>query len=231
MGDPVLVGDVRGRLIAFDLDGTLVDSRRDLAEAANQLVQELHGAPLPEEAVARMIGEGAAVLVDRVLHAAGVAGPLDALDRFLSIYDTRLLNHTVPYPGVPEALRAARVHGRVALLTNKPLLATTRLIDAFGWREMFDDVVGGDGPYLRKPDPEGLLALMQRAASTPAASLLVGDSAIDYRTAQAAGARCCLVRYGFGRVTFGPDYPPADVWSVEEATDLPQVFERLVRSA
>jgi phosphoglycolate phosphatase len=225
------VGDLRGRLIAFDLDGTLVDSRRDLAEAANQLVQELHGEPLPEDTVARMIGEGAAVLVDRVLHAAGLAGPPDALDRFLSIYDVRLLNHTVPYPGVPEALRAARAHGRVALLTNKPILATTRLLDAFGWRGEFDDVVGGDGPYPRKPDPEGFQALMRRADSIPEASLLVGDSAIDHRTAQAADAHCCLVEYGFGRVTFGPDYPPADVWSVETAADLPLVFDRFARSA
>jgi phosphoglycolate phosphatase-like HAD superfamily hydrolase len=125
MGDPDVVGDVR-RLIAFDLDGTLVDSRRDLAQSANQLIVELGGHELPEDAIGRMVGEGAGVLVGRALGAVGVGDQPGALARFLEIYDDRLLNHTRAYEGVVEAVDAARCHARVAVLpwisdaTNTP---------------------------------------------------------------------------------------------------------------
>jgi phosphoglycolate phosphatase len=186
VGDADVVGNLRGRLIALDLDGTLVDSRRDLTDAANQLVEELGGAALSEEAVGRMIGEGAAVLVDRVLAAAGVTGRAGTLARFLDIYDSHLLHHTLPYPGVANALRAARAQGRVAVLTNKPA-AAGRLLAVLGLRGLLDEVVGGDGPYPRKPAPASLFALMRGAGSTPASTMLVGDSAIDLYTTRAAG--------------------------------------------
>jgi phosphoglycolate phosphatase len=223
------VGNLRGRLIALDLDGTLVDSRRDLTDAANQLVEELGGAALSEEAVGRMIGEGAAVLVDRALAAAGVTGRAGTLARFLDIYDSHLLDHTLPYPGVADALRAARAHGRVVVLTNKPAAAAGRILEVLGLRGLLDEVVGGDGPYPRKPDPASLFALMRWAGSTPASTLLVGDSAIDLHTARAAGSRCCIVRYGFGRVTLTPGQSSADEWSVDEASALPAVFEAFSR--
>ena len=224
------MGNLRGRLIALDLDGTLVDSRRDLTDAANQLVEELGGAALSEEAVGRMIGEGAAVLVDRVLAAAGVTGRAGMLARFLDIYDSHLLDHTLPYPGVADALRAARAHGRVAVLTNKPAAAAGRILEALGLRGLLDEVVGGDGPYPRKPAPASLFALMRGAGSTPASTLLVGDSAIDLHTARAAGSRCCIVRYGFGRVTLTPGQLSADEWSVDEVSALPAVFDAFSRS-
>ena len=229
MGDADVVGNLRGRLIAFDLDGTLVDSRRDLTDAANQLVEELGGSALSEEAVGRMIGEGAAVLMDRVLAAAGVTGRAGTLARFLDIYDSHLLDHTLPYPGVPDALRAARTHGRVAVLTNKPSAAAGRILEVLGLRGLLDEVVGGDGPYPRKPVPASLFALMRRAGSTPASTLLVGDSAIDLHTARAAGSRCCIVRYGFGRVTLTSAQLSAEEWSVDEASALPAVFDAFSR--
>jgi len=110
------------RLIAFDLDGTLIDSRRDLADSANQLIAELGGEPLTEQAVGRMVGDGARVLVERALAAAKLVDPGEALPRFLQIYDTRLLNHTRPYPGVEEAIAVARhLIGRVKSRPNQYL--------------------------------------------------------------------------------------------------------------
>ena len=117
------------RLIAFDLDGTLIDSRRDLADSANELIIELGGSPLAEEAVGRMVGEGAAVLVRRALAAARLTDRRDALKRFLEIYDTRLLRHTHLYDGVTGVLRFAGTIGRVALLTNKPLAPSLRILE------------------------------------------------------------------------------------------------------
>jgi phosphoglycolate phosphatase len=186
------------RLIAFDLDGTLIDSSRDLAESASQLVEEMGGRPLTVDEVVRMVGEGAALLVQRALTAAGLGPDPAALPRFLEIYGERLLNHTQLYPGMRAAVEAARMGARVAVLTNKPLAPTERILSALDVRHLFDDVAGGDGPHPRKPDPAGLRDMMAAAGTGPAETLLVGDSAIDHETARRAGARCCLVSFGYG---------------------------------
>jgi phosphoglycolate phosphatase len=226
------VGDLRGQLIVFDLDGTLVDSRRDLADSANELIVELGGAPLPEEAIGRMVGEGARLLVERALRAAGLdrAAAADGLPRrvarFLEIYDTRLLLHTRPYPGIDRALAAARPHARLAVLTNKPARATEAVLGGLGLRPMFDDVVGGDGAWPRKPDPAGLRHLMAGAAVAEPHTLLVGDSVIDYETAARAGVRCCLAAYGFGFLTFPTERLTEADLVVRSAGELAGVFER-----
>jgi phosphoglycolate phosphatase len=222
------VGDLHGRLIAFDLDGTLVDSRRDLADSANQLITELGGAPLSEAAIGRMVGEGAAVLVDRALRAAGIENRPHALPRFLALYDERLLNHTRAYDGIADAVAAARRDARVAVLTNKPSHATERVLEGLGLRPLFEDVIGGDTRWPRKPDPASLQDLMRRAGATPATTLLVGDSAIDHETAMRAGARCCLVRYGFGFDTFPQDRLTGSEWIVGTPAELPGVFARFM---
>jgi phosphoglycolate phosphatase len=193
------VGNLHRRLIAFDLDGTLVDSRQDLADSANALLVELGGRPLSTEAITAMVGEGAAVLVQRALVAARLSDPGSALTRFLSIYDERLLEHTRLYPGIADLLTAARRSATVAVLTNKPLRASERILSGLGIRDLVDHVVGGDGPYPRKPDPAGLLALMAETGAGADSTLLIGDSPVDRETARRAGAFCCLVTYGFGR--------------------------------
>lgn len=218
-------------LIVFDLDGTLIDSRRDLADSANQLIQELGGRPLPEEAIGLMVGEGAAVLVRRALAAAGIEATSGALPRFLQIYDGRLLEHTRVYDGVPDAVRAARTHARVAVLTNKPARASERILSGLGMRDLFDEVVAGDGPLPRKPDPASLIALMQRAGATPAATLLVGDSAIDHETAKRAGVRCCLAAWGFGYATFPKERLTGEEWIAAAPADLTAMLERFRLSA
>jgi phosphoglycolate phosphatase len=186
-------------LIVFDLDGTLIDSRRDIAEAANTLLEECGAAPLPEERIGRMVGDGAATLVARALAAVGMAAPPDALERFVAIYGRRLLRHTRPYPGIPDVLSQLSQRAALALLTNKPLAATREILEGLDLARYFGaSVIGGDGPFPRKPSPSGLQHLAAAVGAPADATMLVGDSAIDWRTARAASTAICLARYGFG---------------------------------
>jgi phosphoglycolate phosphatase len=195
------------RLFVFDLDGTLVDSLRDLSDSANELLVSCGGAPIETAAVGRMVGEGAATLVARVFAAAGVAKPANALERFLAIYDTKLLNHTRAYEGMPDALAVIAERASLAVLTNKPLIATKRILEGLNLSRFFEagSVLGGDGPLARKPDPAGLHALCARANVGASDSILVGDSLIDWETAGSAGTGICLARYGFGFRGFPQD--------------------------
>jgi len=187
------------RLVVFDLDGTLVDSRRDLAESANQLLAECGVAPLAEEAIGRMVGDGAATLVARVFTAVQIPQPPDALTRFLTFYNSRLLRFTRPYAGIPDLLVGAESRATLAVLTNKPLKATITILDGLDLSRYFGGrVIGGDGPFPRKPLPQGLEWLIADAEVSPSTTLFVGDSVIDWRTAHAAGASSCVARYGFG---------------------------------
>jgi phosphoglycolate phosphatase len=208
-------GTLRGlsRLIVFDLDGTLVDSRRDLAESANALLAEHGCAALPEDAIGRMVGDGGATLVARVFEAAGSAPPPDALTRFLAIYNSRLLKVTRAYPGIHDALAVLGARAQLAVLTNKPRHATCEILDVLDLARHFApaQVLGGDGPFPRKPDPAGLRHLSARAHVAAESTLLVGDSLVDWRTARAASTPVCLARYGFGYVGFpGNEIDPKD---------------------
>jgi phosphoglycolate phosphatase len=219
------------RLIAFDLDGTLVDSRRDLADSANQLIEELGGLALSEEAIGRMVGEGAALLVRRALDAAGLGERPESLARFLDIYDTRLLNHTRLYDGIADVVRRAQPHARLTVLTNKPRGPSERILEALGVRNLFAEVVGGDGPQARKPDPAGLVAMMASAAVTSEQTMLVGDSPIDHETARRAGTRCCLVSYGFGYRDSAGEASGPNEWVAGNARALTSVIEEFVGSS
>jgi phosphoglycolate phosphatase len=187
-------------LYVFDLDGTLVDSRRDLADSANELLADCGAAPLTEQQIGRMVGDGAATLVARAFAARGLPQPPDALASFLAIYDRHLLDHTRPYPGIPDVLAALGARARLAVLTNKPLASTRRILDALDLASAFDEasVLGGDGPLPRKPDPAGLRHLAASAGAPLSSTLLIGDSSVDLHTARAADAPLCLARYGFG---------------------------------
>ena len=186
-------------LAVFDLDGTLVDSCRDLADAANALVRELGGQPVADGAVASMVGEGAAVLVRRVLSAAGLDPALpDALPRFLELYDERLVEHTAPYDGTATMLETLGARMPLAVLTNKPQRATDRLLETLDLARHFQLVIGGDTAHGRKPNPAGLLSICADLHVTAADAVLVGDSPIDLQTARNAASQVLLVSYGFG---------------------------------
>ena len=209
-------------LVVFDLDGTLIDSRRDLADSANEMLTGYGAAPLSEDAVGHMVGAGAAQLVARVLEAAHLDVPLEnALARFLSSYDRRLTNHTRPYHGIPELLNElASENVKMALLTNKPLDASTRILETFGLSRFFRLRVGGDGPWPRKPAPDGLRFLMKEESVEPSQTVMVGDSFVDMQTARNAGVRVCLARYGFGFADLPADTLRGDELLVDQPREI-----------
>ena len=191
------MGDLR-RLVVFDLDGTLIDSRRDLADAANALIVERGGTPLAEHAIGRMVGEGAAVLVRRALDAAGLPFDGESVARFLQLYDERLLHTTRAYSGIPDVLASLAAQHTVVVLTNKPAAPSLAILDGLDLTAFVQQTIGGDSGFPKKPDPASLRHLIEAFAATPETTVMVGDSWIDYCTGRGAGTRICLARYGFG---------------------------------
>ena len=186
-------------LVVFDLDGTLIDSRLDLAASANRLLEEFGARPLSVAQVVSMVGEGARVLVGRVLDAAEVTADRDvAMRRFLEIYDEHLVDETRLYDGVLDTLQALDGRVAMALLTNKPRHHSVRILEALGVRSFFAEVIGGDEAWPRKPDPGALQHLMASAGATPRTTIMVGDSMVDVETARRASAGICIAQYGFG---------------------------------
>jgi phosphoglycolate phosphatase len=213
------------KLVVFDLDGTLVDTRHDLAQSTNALIGELGGTTLDEALIGSMVGHGVAVWLERALALAGITPfPPGALDRFIAIYDVGLLNHTRAYAGIPEALEQARGRAPLAVLTNKLRGATLKILEGLDLAKFFSEVGGVDGPYPPKPAPDSLLALMQRAGATPAETLLVGDSPVDWHTARNAGARICVARYGFGYVQAPPGAHADGELFIETPSELARIL-------
>ena len=214
-------------LVVFDLDGTLVDSRQDLADSTNAMLESLGAPALELDRVVMMVGEGARVLVQRALQAAGLPAegdPLDdALDRFRECYRQRLLATTKPYPGITEMLEKVASIATLAMLTNKPLSPSRQLVEAFGWGGYFARVIGGDGEVPRKPDPQGLRQLIALADAGPESTMMVGDSMVDVDTARNAGVAICVVRYGFGNAR-GDLQLRGDEWTAESGSDVSRVI-------
>ena len=208
------------------MDGTLIDSHKDLARAANLLVQELGGAPVTEQAVVRMVGEGAAVLVRRALTASGLNPETPgALERFLDLYDRCLLDQTQPYPGTIDVLEQLVVQYQLAVLTNKPTPATTTILDGLHLSRFFSRVVGGDTSFGRKPDPAGLRHIIDASNTSPQRTLMVGDSPIDRQTARNAGTSICLTRFGFGYT-----FKDGDLDGDERIVETPAEIAKVVRN-
>jgi phosphoglycolate phosphatase len=208
-------------LLVFDFDGTLVDSIRDLAEAASDLSALYGGSRLDDAAVTMMVGEGARTLVERIVKQTGVGEmPPDAFDRFLEFYDRRMLDHTVPYPSMIETLAVVRRSHQLAMLTNKPEAATRRIMAYTGLDRFFEVCVFGDGPMAKKPDPEGMHALMLQFGAAADETWMIGDSDVDVATARAAGVHLCVTRYGFGYRRIDPATLRAGDLIIDRAEDL-----------
>jgi phosphoglycolate phosphatase len=218
-------------LVAFDLDGTLVDSSGDLADSGNALLESYGAAPLPPSAVVAMVGDGARELVRRLITARGLAVPIDeALSRFLAFYDDRLLATTRPYDGIVVLLEQLKTRARLAVLTNKPSGPSERILSGLGLREYFDDVIGGDAAYGRKPNPDGLLALIGRANVPPSRTLMVGDSVTDLRTARNAAVPACVVRYGFGFLQMPADELHGAAYLVDRPDEIGPIVNHITAS-
>ena len=195
------------KLLIFDLDGTLIDSRVDLVNSVNAVLRHFGRPELPPEIIATYVGDGAPMLIRRSL-----GDPKDetflaeALEYFLSYYRLHKLDHTHAYPGVPEMLAALR-QGRngtgrhMAVLSNKPVNPSRQIVEALGLKPFFDQVYGGNSFSTKKPDPEGARKLMEEAGAGPEETMVIGDSSIDVLTGQNAGAWTCGVTYGFAPKT------------------------------
>jgi phosphoglycolate phosphatase len=211
-------------ILVFDLDGTLIDSARDLAASIGELLESYGAQPLPLSEVIAMVGEGAPVLVRRAFARVGLrAGLDDALARFLTIYDRRLMDHTVAYPGIVESLALATRRGPLAVLTNKPLGPSIGILEALGLRGFFSRVIGGDGEFGRKPDPSGLLALQALAPGEPL--VMVGDSPADWKVAVNAKCPFVFARFGFGATKF--DAAPETPFAIDHVRELDAVLNRV----
>ncbi len=217
------------RLIIFDLDGTLIDSRLDLANSVNGMLRHFSRPELPLEVIASYIGDGAPMLVRRAL-----GDPDDeaffksAVEFFLAYYREHKLDTTVVYPGIVDALRAmrnsangsARPRG-MAVLSNKPVNPSRAIVEALGLGEFFTQVYGGNSFPSKKPDPLGALTLAAEYRVEPRQALIVGDSDIDVLTARNAGMWSCGVTYGFAPHTL--EQAPPDVL-VSSPRELPLIF-------
>ncbi|NLB65266.1 MAG: HAD-IA family hydrolase [Lentisphaerae bacterium] len=188
------------QLFIFDLDGTLLDTRRDLALATNRM-RTKHGLPpLSLETVVTYIGDGVRMLALRALEGAPADPDLAAAD-IVAAYAAHLVVHTAPYPGVDTGLRALRAAGHaLAVATNKPAPHMRRLLDHFGWADLFAvQLGGGDTPEL-KPSPQPLEQAMRATGHTPATSWMVGDHHTDLEAARRAGIPSIFLEYGYGNL-------------------------------
>ncbi len=186
------------RLLVFDLDGTLVDSSRDLAAAVNAALQRVAPgtAPIPLPAVISFVGEGARLLVERSLRHSGLElPPDDVLPVFLDCYSERLLDTTRLYPGIAEALSALRPR-TLAVLSNKPGPFSRTILEGLGVAARFARIWGAGDVTARKPDPSGLLRLARELGARADETLMIGDSATDVATARAAGVKGIGVAWG-----------------------------------
>ncbi|HMF79007.1 MAG TPA: HAD-IA family hydrolase [Bryobacteraceae bacterium] len=185
-------------LIIFDLDGTLIDSAKDLAISMNATREHLGMAPLDPALIYSFVGNGAPMLVRRALGP-GASEQLvqDGLSFFMKYYRMHALEHTQLYPGVRELLDALAGNHTLAILTNKPVKISFDIVAALGLVPHFQRVYGGDSFAEKKPDPVGILTLMTETATTAQNTWMVGDSSVDVQTARNAGVRSCGVAWGF----------------------------------
>jgi phosphoglycolate phosphatase len=222
-------------LLVFDLDGTLIDSRVDLCNSVNAMLEHLGRPKLPEPVIASYIGDGASLLVRRSLgdpegdvHDEEFVA--DALALFLDSYRKHMLDATYVYAGVVESLEALR--GRfpalpMAVLTNKPVGPARAICAHFGLERFFFQNYGGNSFHTKKPDPHGLLTLIDEASAivgrkiTPSETVMIGDSDVDILTARNCGARSVGCSYGLAPQSLAAASPDA---LVSSPTEWPGLF-------
>ncbi|MEQ1886583.1 MAG: HAD-IA family hydrolase [Bryobacteraceae bacterium] len=209
-----------GNLLIFDLDGTLIDSKRDLTDSVNA-TRASRGLPaLPDDIVSAYVGNGAPMLIRRALPHLTEEEHAEALQFFLHYYRDHMLDATTLYRGVREALdRLHKEKIAMAILTNKPVKFSVRLIAGLGLSDHFFQIYGGNSFEHKKPHPIGLLRLMNESNADPKKTVMVGDSSVDVQTARAAEVQACGVSWGFQPETFAkaaPDYIVDDLGELAE---------------
>jgi phosphoglycolate phosphatase len=212
------------RLVIFDLDGTLIDSRLDLINSVNAMLRHFKHPELPGEVVASYVGDGAPMLVRRAL-----GDPDDekffknALEFFLAYYREHKLDHTTVYEGIPEVLRLIQANGasrKMAVLSNKPVNPSRAIVEALGLAEFFVRIYGGNSFETKKPDPLGVETLLRETETKRENAMIVGDSSIDVLTGRNARIATCGVTYGFAPHTLCEVAPDVTVESPRELGEL-----------
>jgi phosphoglycolate phosphatase len=195
------------RVLIFDLDGTLIDSKLDLANSVNATLEHMGRARLAHEKIYSLVGNGAPVLIRGALGE-GVTDEeaKEGLGFFLSYYRMHMLDNTVTYPGVRQGLKLLESYP-MAVLTNKPVRFSQGILDGLGLAPYFKFVYGGNSFQKKKPHPMGVEILLRELAASPREAMMVGDSEVDVRTARRAGIWACGVSYGLGLEGLGV-YPP-----------------------
>ena len=205
------------RALIFDLDGTLIDSKQDLIRSVNAMLLEMGREKLEEDTISGYIGHGAPKLVARALgNRATEEERAQALQFFLAHYEEHKLDSTRPYPGVAEALEGLGEFP-MAVLTNKPVRVSRRIVEGLGLGRYFRAVYGGNSFATKKPDPLGARKILEELGRSAGETLMVGDSEVDVQTARNAGTLAAAVNYGFG--THDRAAYPADIY-LDRLTDL-----------
>ena len=184
--------------VIFDLDGTLIDSRQDLADAVNWMRSQFNLSPLALEQVVGYIGNGIKLLTERSLECSGIAVE-QGLPFLKEYYHNHMVDNTCLYPGVAEGLtRLLDRDIKLAVITNKPHSATLKILKELGIYDSFDTIIGGDSGFPLKPDPAPLLHFVKKCAAVPAQSWMCGDHYTDLKAGRRAGMKRCFAAYGFG---------------------------------
>jgi phosphoglycolate phosphatase len=223
------------KLVIFDLDGTLIDSRLDLVHSVNAALRHIGRPELPEDVIASYVGDGAPILIQRALggEATDEALVRQGLEFFLSYYRAHKLDHTTVYPGVVEALTAIQnsangIPRKMAVLTNKPVNPSRAIVQELGLSRFFSQVYGGNSFATKKPEPEGARVLLDENGVKPDQAVIVGDSHVDIRTGLNAGLYTVGVTYGFAPHTLEAE--PVDA-QVDTPAELAEVFASFRRKA
>ena len=205
-------------LLFIDLDGTLADTRRDLAAAVNHMLKSFSYPEVPVQTVVDMLGDGFGALIRKAL--AGKNADFDtALERARAFYMEHLADTTELYPQVVETLQTLADHGvRNILLSNKLQSATEKLVDKFGIGKNLAEVIGGNAAYPLKPAPDAILAMLDKYQAKPENCWIIGDNFTDIAAGSAAGIKTILAKYGFGRLKEIP--PRYTVDSFAELVEL-----------
>ncbi|MBL8767063.1 MAG: HAD family hydrolase [Planctomycetes bacterium] len=209
----------------FDLDGTLVDSLPSIAAAVNHGLTQLELPTHAQSAVGRMVGEGVRTLCERALPASRPELLEDLLRHVWSYYEAHLLDRTKPYEGIDAMVRElAGAGARLGVLSNKPDVLTCRTIAGLGWSPWFKAVRGQIDGIPKKPDPAGAFWVLGGIGLEPSETLYVGDTAIDMRTAKAAGMPSVAVTWGFRmREELERESP---TWIVDDPAEIVRIAAR-----
>jgi phosphoglycolate phosphatase len=204
------------RALIFDLDGTLIDSKVDLALSVNATLVHMGRAALPHDQIFGYVGQGAPRLIEQAMGPGATPEECrEGLAHFLAYYREHMLDNTVTYPGVREGL-AAMCGVPMAVLTNKPVRFSQLILEGLGLSKYFQFVYGGNSFETKKPDPAGVTVLLRDFGAAPREAMIVGDSEVDVQTARNAGTWACGVTYGLGSERLATNPPDLLVDSLEE---------------